>query len=169
MGAVGNDVLQVPENVEDLPLLDNQHIVEAHYGTAELVREQDASLTQIYVIPIHLREVRPSMIDLPQMEVGSSQETHNAVLPAETALLKRLENETSVDMELAEKAIVYIKKYHGLVKQHSGAPSYLHPIAANRYYARLYRGSSCRLSHPAARYRRRYATDTVRNRSGLWV
>jgi hypothetical protein len=130
MGSVGNTVLQVPEAIEDLPLLDNQHIVDAHYGTVELVRKKDASLTQIYVIPIHLREVRPNMMDLPQMEVGGLKETNDVVLPEETALLKRLEKETSVDMELAEKAMMYIKKYHGSTKRKSGEPFYLHPIAA---------------------------------------
>ena len=130
MGALGNTDLQIPETAEGLPLLDNQHIVDAHYGTIELVREQDGSLTQIYVIPIHLREVRPDMMDLSQMEVGSLKDIHNEVHPEETALLKRLEAETAVDMALAEKAIMYIKKYHASVKRKSGEPFYLHPIAA---------------------------------------
>lgn len=97
----------------------------------KLIKEDGGALTQVYVVPTHLREARPSMMDLPQMEVsGMDSEISKAVIPKETALLKRLQNETSVDMELAEKAIMYIKKYHGPVKRKSGEPFYLHPIAA---------------------------------------
>lgn len=131
MGIIGNTSFQVPQSMEDLPLLDNQHIVDAHYGAVELVKADGGALTQVYVVPTHLREVRPSMMDLPQMEVSSvDSEISKVVLPKETALLKRLQDETPVDMELAEKAIMYIKKYHGLVKRKSGEPFYLHPIAA---------------------------------------
>ncbi|MHA7877306.1 MAG: sodium:solute symporter family protein [Bacteroidota bacterium] len=129
MGTTGNTTYQVPQSMEDLPLLDNQHIVDAHYGAVEFIKEKE-TLTQVYVIPIHLREVRPSMMDLPQMEAGGLIDEANTVLPEETALLKRLLEETSVDMELAEKAIMYIKKYHGPMKRKSGEPFYLHPIAA---------------------------------------
>ncbi len=131
MGATGNASLQVPQSMEDLPLLDNQHIVDAHYGAVEFIKENGAIPTQFYVIPIHLRTVRPSMMDLPQMEVGSMEEVvSKVVLPEETALLKRLQYETLVDMELVEKAIMYTKKYHGYMKRKSGEPFYLHPIAA---------------------------------------
>jgi Na+/proline symporter len=130
VGATGPGNFQVPERVEDLMLLDNQHIVDAHYGSAELVHEDGNVSTQIYVIPIHLREVRPSMMDLPQMYVGHTMPEDKNVYPEETALLKRLQEETSVDMTLAEKAIEYIKKYHGLSKRNTGEPFYLHPIAA---------------------------------------
>ena len=133
MGTIGNTSFQVPQAMEDLPLLDNQHIVDAHYGAVELIKANDGTLTQVYVIPIHLREVRPSMMDLPQMEVGSmSGAVSQAVLPEETALLQRLQEETSVDMDLAEKAIMYSKKYHAYMKRKSGEPFYLHPIAATK-------------------------------------
>jgi len=130
MGAIGNTAYQVPQAIEDLPLLDNQHIADAHYGAVELIKKNDESLTQVYVIPIHLREVRPSMMDLPQMETGGLVGGSSAVLPEETALLKKLQEETDVDMELAEKAIMYIKEYHGSAKRKTGEPFYLHPIAA---------------------------------------
>ncbi len=130
MGATGSGNFQVPETVEDLTLLDNQHIVDAHYGSVELIHENGDVRTQVYVIPIHLREVRPSMMDLPQMDVEYTMPAEQAVHPAETALLKRLQAETPADMELAVKAIGYIKKYHGLSKRNTGEPFYLHPIAA---------------------------------------
>jgi len=132
MGTIGNTSFQVPQSMEDLPLLDNQHIVDAHYGAVELIEATKGALIQVYVIPMYLREVRPSMMDLPQMEVSSGMDSRvsKAVLPEETALLKRLQDETPVDMELAEKAIMYIKKYRGPVKRKSGEPFYLHPIAA---------------------------------------
>ncbi len=129
IGTTGNTVFQVPQHREDFPLLDNQHIIDAHYGAVEFIKEKEA-LTQVYVIPIHLREVRPSMMDLPQMEAGALTEEAKAILPEETALLKRLLDETHVDTELAKKAIMYIKKYHGSTRRKSGEPFYLHPIAA---------------------------------------
>ncbi|MEM9417310.1 MAG: HD domain-containing protein [Bacteroidota bacterium] len=129
MGTIGNTTFQIPQYRDDFLLLDNQHIIDAHYGTVEFIKEKE-TLTQFYVIPIHLREVRPSMMDLPQMEVGGLADEFKEVLPEEPALLKRLLDETSVDMELAEKAIMYIKKYHGPTKRKSGEPFYLHPIAA---------------------------------------
>jgi hypothetical protein len=130
VGATGSGNFQVPETTEDLALLDNQHIVDAHYGSVELIHENGNVRTQVYVIPIHLREVRPSMMDLPQMDVEYIMPENKAVHPEETALLKRLQDETPVDMALAAKAIMYIKKYHGYVKRKSGEPFYLHPIAA---------------------------------------
>jgi hypothetical protein len=130
VGATGSGNFQVPETTEDLALLDNQHIVDAHYGSVELIHENGNVRTQVYVIPMHLREVRPSMMDLPQMDVEYIMPENKAVHPEETALLKRLQDETPVDMALAAKAIMYIKKYHGYVKRKSGEPFYLHPIAA---------------------------------------
>jgi Na+/proline symporter len=131
MGAMGNTSFQVPRSMEELPILDNQRIVDAHYGTVEWIQESEDIITQAYVLPVYLREVRPSMMDLPQMEVGSVEErVSHEVLPEETALLKRLQDETPIDMSLAQKAIIYIKKYHGYMKRKSGEPFYLHPIAA---------------------------------------
>jgi HD domain len=131
MGAMGNTVFQVPQSMKDLPMLDNQRIVDAHYGTVELVYEGNAIVAQAYILPIHLREVRPSMMDLPQMEMGIiGGEVSQKVLPEEAALLKRLHDETPVNIKLVEKAILYIKKYHGYMKRKSGEPFYLHPIAA---------------------------------------
>jgi Na+/proline symporter len=131
MGAVGNTSLQVPQSMKALPLLDNQRIVDAHYGAVELTKINEQTLTQVYVIPVHLREIRPSMMDLPQMEAGNrGEEASRTVLSEETALLRSLYKETSIDMELAKKAIMYIKKYHSYMKRKSGEPFYLHPIAA---------------------------------------
>ncbi len=131
MGAVGNTPLKVPHSMEALPLLDNQQIVDAHYGAIEFTKINEKTLTQVYVIPVHLREIRPSMMDLPQMEAGNREEkASRVVLPEEVALLKKLYKDTPIDIELAKKAIMYIKKYHGYMKRKSGEPFYLHPIAA---------------------------------------
>ncbi|MEL6413017.1 MAG: HD domain-containing protein, partial [Bacteroidota bacterium] len=101
----------------------------AHYGSA-MFKQSEAGITQIYVIPLQLREVRPKMMDIPEMEVGGMGQPLQDVLPEETALLERLRQETQVDMDLVEKAIGAIKKYHASVKRKSGEPFYLHPIAA---------------------------------------
>lgn len=130
MGAVGNTTLHVPQEMKDLPLLDNQRIIDAHYGVVEFLQENSSPLTQVYVIPVQLRDVRPSMMDLPQMEIDNIAPEYRIILPEETSLLKRLKEETYVSMELAEQAIMYIKKYHGPTQRKTGEPFYLHPIAA---------------------------------------
>ncbi|MEL7063023.1 MAG: HD domain-containing protein, partial [Bacteroidota bacterium] len=129
MGATGRASFHIPQSTEDLALLDNQRIVDAHYGATELI-VSDEGLVQVYVIPLRLREVRPKMMDIPQMEIGGIGEASQEVLPEETALLTRFEKEAHIDMELATKAIQIIKKYHGHAKYKSGEPFYLHPIAS---------------------------------------
>ncbi|MEM7055296.1 MAG: HD domain-containing protein [Bacteroidota bacterium] len=129
MGTMNSNDFWLPQSREALGLFDNQRIVEAHYGVTELTKGEEG-LTQTYVIPVRLREVRPPMMDIPQMEIGRLGKGPQEVLPEETALLTRLQEETTVDITLAEKAIKTIKKFHGHVKRKSGEPFYLHPIAA---------------------------------------
>jgi len=128
MGITGRTPFHLPQAKEDLPLLDNQRIVDAHYGITELI-SQDQELVQVYVIPVYLRAVRPKMMDIPQMEVGGIKNITQPVQPEEIALLDRLKRETKVDLPLVEKAIAIIKQYHGHVKRKSGERFYLHPIA----------------------------------------
>lgn len=132
VGAVSNTIFQVPRRMEELPLLDNQRIVTAHYGTVESMHEQGGRITQVYVLPIYLREVRPSMMDLLPIEAcrNTSGVSHQ-VLPEEKALLARIRRETPVDMRLAETAIAYIKRdYSHMEWNPKRRPRHLHPIAA---------------------------------------
>ncbi|MEM9416796.1 MAG: HD domain-containing protein, partial [Bacteroidota bacterium] len=130
MGTMGNVTFQLPRSAKDLVLLDNQRIVDAHYGAVELSKTEQG-LAQIYVIPLHLREVRPPMMDVPQMEIGGVKEKPQAIRPEETALLARLQSEApTINLELVEKALQCIKKYYRHDERNSEEPLYLHPIAA---------------------------------------
>ncbi len=129
IGTVGRAPFRLPPTIEELGLSDNLQIVGAHYGAVEL-QEHDATLIQRYVIPLRLREVRPKVMDIPQMEVGNYIEALQEVRPEETVLLNLIQNKTNTDVELVKKAIDTIKKYHAPVKRKSGEPFYLHPIAA---------------------------------------
>lgn len=129
MSTMNGNNFWLPQSREALGLFDNQRIVDAHYGITEFIKGE-YGLTQTYVIPVRLREVRPSMMDIPQMAIGKLGKGTQEVLPEETALLTRLQEEAIVDITLAEKAIKTIKKFHSQVKRKSGEPFYLHPIAA---------------------------------------
>ena len=130
MGTMGNVTFQLPRSAKDLVLLDNQRIVDAHYGAVEFSKT-DQGLTQTYVIPLHLREVRPPMMDVPQMEIGGVKEKPQPIRPEETALLARLRLEASTtNLDLVEKALQCIKKYHGHGEQNIEEPLYLRSIAA---------------------------------------
>ena len=64
------DTSPMPETSTDLPLVANERIAKAHYGYNS-IRSTDKALTQVYVIPVQLREVRPKDMDLPAMELGA--------------------------------------------------------------------------------------------------
>ena len=53
----------LPRNLDELSNQFNRHILDAHYGFMETKYDEDI-LTQIYVIPKKLRQVRPKVMDL---------------------------------------------------------------------------------------------------------
>jgi Na+/proline symporter len=130
-GTVGKIPFRLPHTIEELGMADNLRIVDAHYGTVEF-QESTLGLTQRYIIPKYVREVRPMVMDIPAMQLGSRIEALQDVLPEETELLDRLKKNTQLNIGLVEKAINTIKKHHAPVKRKSGEPFYLHPIAATQ-------------------------------------
>ncbi|MEM7055472.1 MAG: HD domain-containing protein, partial [Bacteroidota bacterium] len=132
LGKVDQPSLWIPQAKEELSLSNNQHIVAAHYGYISL-NIIAGSITQIYVIPISIREVRPKTMDIPEMEVGvehlGSDESYPGAAEQETGLLEAISSRTTADLAVVHKAIRLIKQYHGPVKRKSGEPFYLHPIA----------------------------------------
>ncbi|OJW73667.1 MAG: hypothetical protein BGO68_05430 [Candidatus Amoebophilus sp. 36-38] len=132
LGNIEQANLWVPQITENLMLSTNQRIIEAHYGYLSLTTH-DEGTTQIYVIPKHIREVRPKEMDIPQMDVDAfqpvSDENYPGAAEQEAAFLEAVKSKTKADVALVEKALKIIKKYHGPVKRKSGEPFYLHPVA----------------------------------------
>jgi Na+/proline symporter len=118
---------------EDLTLSTNQRVIEAHYGHTSL-EINDGSITQLYVIPVQVREVRPQDMDNPQIDIDAEQpiveENYPGAAEQEKAFLEAVKTGTRADLALVEKALRLIKKYHAPVKRKSGEPFYLHPLAA---------------------------------------
>jgi len=125
MVSVDRASIRVPQTATELPLMHNQQIVEAHYGASELI-EHEQGMTQIYVIPARVREVRPQTMDLLSTTAVISDK---AVYAEEEAFVKAVTEKTQVDKAILQKAIQLIKQYHAGVKRKSGEPFYLHPIA----------------------------------------
>lgn len=64
----------LPKHIEDLARAENEQIIDAHYGSASW--EADVKgLTQIYVIPVEIRRIRPALMDEPQMVLDSKGKT----------------------------------------------------------------------------------------------
>jgi Na+/proline symporter len=116
----------VPKNESELPLLENACIVDAHYGHASL----EHTHTQVYVIPVHLREVRGKVMELLRKPATANPDElkHPLAIQLEKELMDRLEG-TQIDLKVIQKALAIIKKYHGGVKRKSGEPFFTHPIA----------------------------------------
>jgi Na+/proline symporter len=125
MVSVDRAAIRLPKDATELPITHNQQIVEAHYGTSEFI-ESEQGITQIYVIPVRVREVRPQTMDLlSATEIMSD----TAIYPEEVAFVKAVTEKTQVDMAMLQKALQLIKKHHAGVERKSGEPFYLHPIA----------------------------------------
>ncbi|MHA7877694.1 MAG: sodium:solute symporter family protein [Bacteroidota bacterium] len=125
MVSVDRASIRLPKEAAELPITHNQQIVEAHYGTSEFI-ESTQGITQIYVIPVRVREVRPQTMDL-----LSTQEItpDTAIYPAEKAFVEDVKRKTKIDDGLLQQALLLIKKYHAGTRRMSGEPFYLHPIA----------------------------------------
>jgi HD domain len=125
VGNVDSPALHLPRAYSELPITHNQQIVDAHYGTSEFI-ESAHGMTQIYVIPVRVREVRPQTMDLlSATEVVSD----TAIYPAEVAFVQEVTEKIQVDRAMLQQALQLIKQYHAGVKRKSEEPFYLHPIA----------------------------------------
>jgi Na+/proline symporter len=128
MGAVSNTGLSLPISTNILPLIRNQRIVDEHYGATEII-ENVLSFTQIYVIPLRLREVRPETMDAPEIDLDAPiAPSDTNVYEQEEEILETLKMYPEIDIEMVKKAIQLIKECHAGVKRKSGEPFYLHPI-----------------------------------------
>ncbi|MEM7055517.1 MAG: HD domain-containing protein [Bacteroidota bacterium] len=118
---------QVTQGVVELSLLENLRIIDAHYGYADISQ----LTTQVYVIPIDVREIRGKVMELLREPAAVDPEElkHPLAIQLEKELLGKLAG-TNVDLAVIHKALKTIQKYHGGVKRKSGEPFFTHPMAA---------------------------------------
>jgi Na+/proline symporter len=124
-----------PIDQNNIHLLFAQRVLQAHYGyMAVEVSGQD--ITQVYVIPQNIREIRPKEMDIPELDPEAmlqvSDENYPGAKEQEADFLKSLHLESAEELALVHKALRFIKKYHGPVKRKSGEPFYLHPVMVAR-------------------------------------
>jgi len=126
-----HNALKVPMDQQSMVLFANQRVLQAHYGYMALAINSEV-VTQVYIIPQQIREVRPKEMDIPELEpdavIQESDENYPGAKEQEQSLLNALKLEREEDIKMVHKAIRLIKKYHGPVKRKSGEPFYLHPV-----------------------------------------
>ncbi len=69
-GNTGMPSIILPRTTDELHRKFSENILDAHYGAANTILKPSGT-TQIYVIPKNIREVRPKVMDLEEMEVPS--------------------------------------------------------------------------------------------------
>eukprot|EP01132_Coremiostelium_polycephalum_P000766 gene766-949_t len=124
--------LSLPPDKHNLRILENQRIIQAHYGYMELqILKKDT--IQTYIIPQQLRNIRPKEMDLPEFEPGAEIQAADHNYPGaqvqEQHFLHSLSIADVESLKMVHLAIRLIKKYHGPTRRKSGEPFYLHPIA----------------------------------------
>ena len=115
----------VPQEEDEFLLIENARIIDAHYGHMDVSNPR----THIYVIPVHLRDIRGKVMELLREPTVADPEElkHPLAIQLEQELLEKLEG-TQVDINVVKAALDVIKKYHGGVKRKSGEPFFTHPI-----------------------------------------
>jgi Na+/proline symporter len=127
LGSVDEPVWHLPHNVAELPMTYNQQIIDAHYGASELVMHYPG-VTQIYVVPTDVREIRPETMD--QWPAAIAEEnTETTFYATESAFVKAVQDKTRIDQAMLQDALKLIKQHHKALEEKTGKPSYLHPIA----------------------------------------
>ena len=63
LGSVDKDTVRLPQSAAEQVLAHNQRIVNAHYGASELIESEGSIITQVYTIPLSLKDVRPQLMN----------------------------------------------------------------------------------------------------------
>ncbi|MHB9147500.1 MAG: HD domain-containing protein [Candidatus Amoebophilus sp.] len=115
----------VPQHEDEFLLIENARIIDAHYGyiAAKSIH------TQMYVLPVKLREIRGKVMELIKEPAAAVPEevNHPLAIQLEQELMERLRG-TEVDICVIQKGLDIIKRYHGGVKRKSGEPFFTHPM-----------------------------------------
>ena len=106
-------------------LIENARIIHAHYGYGELDNEH----TQVYVLPVNVREVRGKVMELLREPAVADPEEINypLAIQLEKDLLDQAKK-LKLDLTVINKGLDTIKRYHAGVKRKSGEPFFTHPI-----------------------------------------
>jgi Na+/proline symporter len=132
LNSMDQTILEIPSDRNSLRIISNQRTLQAHYGYMAIQIVEDG-VTQVYVVPQQIRDIRPKEMDIPELEPDAemqlSDENYPGAKEQEQNFFKALKIESESDLKTVYKAIRLIKKYHGPVKRKSGEPFYLHPIA----------------------------------------
>ena len=127
LGSIDHEEPQWLHDIAALPLSYNQQIVAAHYGFSETIHHTNG-VTLRYVIPWAVREVRPPVMDQWQQTTVAynlQPSTHSS----ENTLVEAVRAKTSVDSQLLQRALQFIKHYHGGNKSHTGELYYPRALA----------------------------------------
>lgn len=123
--------LPVIDTVQDLPIVRNKRIIDAHYGYSDTLIEDHVCSLQ-YVIPVTLEDVRPQDIEQKEidwaMKVLRAEKTHPGAEEREQAFLLAVSKRTKANMSRIRQAVEAVKTYHGLAKHPSGEPLWLHVL-----------------------------------------
>src|SRR3569623_398944 len=110
----------------ELPLTYNQQIAAAHYGTSEIMSTA-TGVTQVYVFPRDVREVRPSTMD--QWQGSASPEmAAETVHPTEEAFVQQILAKTPMEHKLLQEALRLIKQLQLGSQRNTEGLNYLHSI-----------------------------------------
>jgi hypothetical protein len=102
----------------------------AHYGVFESY-ETAEGCTQVYILPLRIRDIRPATIDLAEREKGLEEVvvSYPEAIDLEKCLITLVQEKApGVNLEQIREAIKLIKKYHANQKRKTGEPFYFHPL-----------------------------------------
>ncbi len=115
---------------DNLPLMNNSRIVQAHYGYEYLEVKQDNLLTQLYILPYDITALRPKELDfVDPIKVNQNVlKNYPGLQMQEETFLGKIKKMPHVNIKKVQEAITLMKKYHGDTKRNSGEPFFMHPL-----------------------------------------
>lgn len=115
---------------QDLYKSENIKIINAHYG---VLQYSEHYIT--FVIPLHIRDIRPKSMDLEESSLALqgiiTDSLKEKKIEAELITEIRKQN-PNINIQKIDHAINLIRKYHAKQKRKSGEAFYLHPLAVTK-------------------------------------
>ncbi len=117
--------------IDEFPLMNNERIIQAHYGYSHTTLGNEQKIYQIYVIPQNIQQVRPKELDItdPLIKENIVLEETASAKAQEKDFLKEIKKYPIINIEKIKQAISIIKQYHCNVKRKSGEAFYLHSLS----------------------------------------